>query len=99
MEEVVRPVGKATAKAGHLAPRLDTLDGKTLCEAWNCMFKGERTFPRIRELLQKRYPKLKVIPYTEFPTLDAVGIDDKLKGLAEILLKKGCDALISGNGG
>jgi len=99
MYEVVHPLGEETAEAGHLAPRLDTLNGKTICEAWNGLFRGERTFPKIRELLEKRYTGIKTIPYTELPSLGVVGIEEALKVLPDVLREKGCDALIAGNGG
>ncbi len=76
--------------------RLDTLEGKTICEisvggAW----QYDRTFPLIRELLQKKYPTAKIIPYTEFP-VGAVWPDKKTLSLIK---EKGCHAAIIGNGG
>jgi hypothetical protein len=97
--EVLRPIGEAASKTMHSAPRLDTLNGKTICEVWNAGYRGDRTFPKIRELLQKRYPGLKIVPYTEFPLSRHYNIDEVLKDLPQLLQQKGCDALISGNGG
>jgi len=97
--EVVRPVGEVTVKAQHPAARPDTLDGKTICEAYNSIFRGDITFPKIRDLLKKRYPEVNIIPYTEMPTLDVVRIDEQLKALPDVLSQKRCDALITGNGG
>lgn len=97
--EVLRPVGEVTRTAVKSAPRLDTLDGKTICEAWNGLFRGEKTFPRIRELLKKRYPNAKFVPYNELPSLNVVTVEEGLKALPDVLRQKGCDALIAGNGG
>lgn len=97
--EVVRPVGEVTVEPQLPARRLDTLDGKTVCEFYNGIFRGERTFPGIREALKKRYPNIKIIPYTELPTLDIVRIEDELKNLPEVLRRNKCDAVITGNGG
>jgi hypothetical protein len=100
MYEIVRPVGKVTVKATPPAPRLDTLNGKTICEVYNDMFRGDRTFPKIRELLKKRYQDVNIIPYSEFPSLEVAGIiEDKLKDLSTGLAQKNCDVLIAGNGG
>ena len=99
MYEVIRPTGEVTMEAGHLARRLDTLNGKTICEAWNTMFRGERTFPRIRELLKKRYTDVKFIPYTELPSIWIHWIEEALRDLPDALRQKGCDALITGNAG
>ena len=99
--EVVYPIGKSTAKIIPLAPRLDTLAGKTICELWNYDFQGDKTFPALRELLQKQYPTVKIIPYTELPNTYPKTADEEkaLAALADTLVKKGCQAVISGNGG
>ena len=72
--EVVSPLGRDTVTRAGAAPRLDTLEGKTVCEIWNGVFKGDVTFPMIRKLLQARYHGLEVIPYTEFRTRPAATI-------------------------
>jgi len=75
------------------APRLDTLEGKTICEISNDSWQAQRTFPYLRDLITKQYPTAKIIPYTEFPTtIDVASIADLAK-------KAGCDAAIVGNGG
>ncbi|MBI1991424.1 MAG: hypothetical protein HYS65_17270 [Betaproteobacteria bacterium] len=54
---VVSPIGeKVSDKAASLAPRLDTLDGKTVCEIWNGGFKADVMFPIIEQMLRERYP-------------------------------------------
>ena len=99
--EVLKPLTEVAITAENAA-RLDTLEGKTVCEVWETgSWKADKTFPVIRELLQKRFPDAKFVPYTEFPhtphsfspywiPLDKVG---------EALREKGCDAVVLGNGG
>ena len=100
--EVLCPVGGVTGRQDSIAPRLDNLDGKTIGEAWNGVFKGDYTFPILRALLKEKYPGVKIVPYTEFPYFH--GADDPAKQrelakqIAAIAKEKGCDALISGNG-
>ncbi|MCC6532311.1 MAG: hypothetical protein IT531_07170 [Burkholderiales bacterium] len=100
--EVVSPLGLEAVERIGGAPRLDTLDGKTIGELWNGVFKGDHTFPIIRRLLQRRFRALKVVPFTEFP--HAPGSDHPAKQrelaqrTAEMAKAKGCDAIISGNG-
>lgn len=100
--EVVSPVGGDVIRQTTVAPRLPDLAGKTVCEMWNGVFKGDFTFPVIRELLQEKYPGVKVIPYTEFPFFhggDNPTYQAKLaRKMAALAKEKGCDALISGNG-
>ena len=50
--EVVSPVGGEFIGQTTIAPRLHDLAGKTVCETWNGLFKGDFTFPIIRKLLQ-----------------------------------------------
>ncbi len=64
--EVVSPVGESTTKVKPLAPSLKTLEGKTICELWNKMFRGEVTFPKIEEVLSERYPGIQFVRYAEF---------------------------------
>ena len=59
---------------------------------------GPADLPELRRLLQKRYPASRILPFTEFPQGDMVGgIDDDKT--AEIVAKKGCQAVILGNAG
>lgn len=103
--EVVSPLGEISGvKAVPLTPRLATLSGKTVCELYSSSFRGDVTFPIIRELLQKRYRDLKVIPYTEFPETVFKGVTEgQMRKMREtivaMMLKKGCNAVIAGNGG
>ena len=97
---VVSPVGEYVGEARPIAPRLPDLNGKTVGEVWNGMFRGDATFPILRELLKKRYPDIKFVPYTEFPSFLPMGnIDDAAMELREALLRSGCDAVIAGVGG
>ena len=99
---VVSPAGLDVVTPGGSAPRIDNLDGKTVGEVWNGVFKGDFTFPLIRKLLQAKYPRLKVIPYTEFPHVPGSDNPTRQRELARQIAvaakEKGCDAIISGNG-
>lgn len=95
MIEVYNP-GGATEMANSHASRLDTLNGKTICELSNGRWEYSRTFALIRKLLRKRFPDAKIIPYTESPMGPGTGgIEDK--GIEELVKRKGCDCVIVGN--
>jgi hypothetical protein len=101
--EVVSPLGEPVAEAIAMAPRLDTLDGKTIGEIWNGGFRGDETFPVIERLLQERYPRVKFIPYREFSlaTIASLHPEKKRRTLERFrkeLQERGCDAVITGNG-
>lgn len=108
--QVVSPVGESTVTIIPFAPRLGTLSGKTICELSSNMYNAEISFPIIREMLKKRYPDIKVIPYTEmneglpeFTVMTYSGKtedQEKKTGAAVALAKdKRCDAVITGNAG
>jgi len=101
--EVVSPLGERDTKWIDTASCLDTLEDKTICELWNESFKANITFPVIRELLQKEYPGIKIVPYTNMPRhhmLENPGVNNaESEALIAALKEKGCDAVISGNGG
>ena len=99
---VVSPAGLEAVEVKRSSPRLDDLNGKTVGELWNGVFKGDITFPLIRRLLQQRFPRLNIIPFTGFPHLP--GNDhpkeqwERARRIAALAKEKGCDAVISGNG-
>jgi hypothetical protein len=101
--KVVSPLGDPTVKMITMVPRLTTLSGKTICTIWNGAFKSNITLPVIGELLKKNYPNSKIVPYSEFPksqTPEAPGTPLIASPALQTALKeKGCDAVVSGNGG
>ncbi len=101
--QVMSPLGDTTVKMITMVPRLNTLAGKTVCTIWTGAFKSDVTLPVIAELLKKNYPDIKIVPYTEFPksqTPEAPGTPLTASlALQAALKEKGCNAVISGNGG
>ena len=101
--DVVSPLGESTVKMTAMAPRTETLAGKTVCMVWNSAFKSDVTLPVIGEALKKQYPGVKIVPYTDMPNAflpEPPGTPTKQsEALQALYRKKGCDAVISGNGG
>ncbi|MBN2255626.1 MAG: hypothetical protein JW736_07960 [Deltaproteobacteria bacterium] len=101
--KVVSPIGESTVKMTAMAPRLDTPAGKTVCMVWNSAFKSDVTLPVIGETLKKQYQGVKIVPYTDMPDAflpEPPGAPRKQSETLQALYKeKGCDAVISGNGG
>ena len=94
--EVFDPSGfTESAELSLYAPRLSDLSGKTICELSNGeIWEVDRTFPLIRQMLRNRFPDMKFIPYTEFPVGNReIDIDD----IGNLMVAKGCDAVIGGN--
>ena len=100
---VISPLGLPATQNKGIAPRLDSLDGKTIGEVYNHHFKGDQMFGLYRQLLKQRYPGVRIVPYTELPA-SFVGGDPAshrraAQEVAALAKEKGCDALITGNGG
>lgn len=91
--KVHNPMGAIEVMQSH-APRLDSLNGKTLGELGNGSWEDQVTLPAVRAALLKRYPDLNIIPYTEFPR-GTENVDND--ATIELLLKRGVQGLISGN--
>lgn len=72
----------------------EDLHSKTICEISNGMFRITEIFPVLRNLLKNSYPDVKIIPHTEFPICYPPPSD-----FPDLLKEKGCDMVISGNGG
>lgn len=100
---VVSPLGEVTVKYIKMAPRLDTLEGKTICSVKNNSFKSWMVGPLYEKLLAEKYPTVKIIPNTEMPIASkapAPGKTDKsTDDMIAAFKEKGCDAIIVGNGG
>ncbi|MFC1987911.1 hypothetical protein ACFLVH_05155 [Chloroflexota bacterium] len=96
--EVVWPLGKLTRPQQSLAPRLDTLEGKTICGLYNGSFHFDETWPFIKQLLSRKYHDIKFVGWEEFGEFNG----NKELSLHEVLPDKlkqyGCDAVISGRG-
>lgn len=96
--EVLDPSGVSVVTQVH-APRLDTLDGKTICLLINEIWQSWRTAPLIGELLQKQYPTAKIIPYTDLPTYSESFTADQYEEVVAAVKAAGCDGAIVGNAG
>ena len=100
---VVSPEGLPLASTGGVSRELTSLEGKTIGEVYNNHFKGELMFETYRRLFRARYPGIRIIPFDQFPIVyvggDAASQKKTAKDIAAIAKQKGCDAIITGNGG
>lgn len=100
---VISPEGLLPAVTRKVSQHLDTLEGKTIGEVYNNHFKGELMFHTYRRLMNERFRGVTIIPYDEFPTVYVGGDPASQKRIAReiaaIAKEKGCDAIITGNGG
>ncbi|MBI2910363.1 MAG: hypothetical protein HYX92_22185 [Chloroflexi bacterium] len=96
--EVVWPLGKSIGEAVPLARRAPDLRGKTVCQVWDWLFRGDEVFPLIRELLLERFPDVKFVDYDVFGNTVGPKQREVVAALPDLLKKHRCDAVISGIG-
>lgn len=100
---VISPEGLTLGATKNISQHMDTLDGKTIGEVYNNHFKGELMFHTYRRLFKEKFAGVKIIPYDEFPIVyvggDPASQKKVAKAIAAMAKEKGCDALITGNGG
>lgn len=99
---VVSPVGKQTIQMIKQAPRLDSLEGKTIAVVGGS-FMASITHPEIKRLILANHPTAKVILLNEIGSAGPYpgpGVIREAKDEFQKKLKEmGVQAVISGNGG
>ncbi len=96
--EVVWPRGQRQLQAQPLAQRLDTLNGKTVAELWDFLFRGDEIFTMLQHDLKERYPEVRFVSWKEFGSTHGQDERDILASLPERFKDMGVDAVISGMG-
>ena len=96
--DVVWPKSPMGVQTARTAPRLDTLDGKTIAFLWDYLFRGDELFPVLAEALQARHPTLEVVPYEVFGNTHGGDEAAVIEALPERLRHRGVDAVVSGMG-
>lgn len=96
--EAVWPRGQRQLQTQPLAKRLETLNGKTIAELWDFLFRGDDIFNMLHTDIQERYPDAKFVSWKEFGSTH--GQDERaiLASLPERFEAMGVDAVISGMG-
>jgi len=79
-----------------LAPRLASLEGKTVAQLWDYLFKGDEVFALLEAGLESRYPGIKFVSWREFGSTHGGEEKDALAALPRRFKELGVDAVISG---
>lgn len=96
---VLHPVGDPMESAEISAARVQDFNGKTICAVSNGMFRADTVTNTFGELIKKRFPLAKFIPWSEMPVISVWGdVDRSIGELREALQQKGCDAVIAATG-
>lgn len=98
--EVVSPIGEPKAQPEPPSTKISDFRGKTICQVWNAEFRADQVFTALTDLLKKRFPDIKVIPWTDVPTTQQrMDVNKNMEDLRAAYLQKGCDAVITATGG
>ena len=79
-----------------LAPRLSTLEGKTVAQLWDYLFKGDQVFELLEEGLRKRFPGIRFVSWREFGSTHGGEEKAALAALPQRFRELGVDAVVSG---
>jgi len=93
---VVWPRGARTVQASNVAPRLSTLEGKTIGQLWDDLFRGDEIFPILEEELGRRFPGVRFVRYDTVGSTHGRHEGKVLAELPEMLRRHQVDAVISG---
>ena len=96
--DVVWPGSPRGVQGRRLAPRLDTLDGKTVAFLWDYLFRGDELFPVLAQELEKRFEGIEIIGYETFGNLHGADEKERVGRLPDDLRSRGVDAVVSGMG-
>ncbi len=80
----------------ELAPRLHSLEGKTVAQLWDQLFKGDVVFDLLEEGLKARFPGIRFVSWREFGSTHGGEEKEALAALPRRLEALGVDAVISG---
>ena len=96
--EALWPRSPRQSKLKPLAKRLDTLEGKTIAQVWDFVFRGDEVFAALEEGLKDRFPNIRWISYREFGSTHGSDERQVVASLADKFKALEVDAMISGMG-
>lgn len=95
--ELVVPEGVRKITPIQLAPRLTSLEGKTVALRWNSKHNGDNFLNRIAELFAEKYPTTKVIKVYEVDksTVKTSGTNEDAARIAKVIAELKPDLVIA----
>jgi hypothetical protein len=94
--EVFWPRALRQMRAKPLAPRLASLEGRTVAQLWDYLFKGDEVFALLEEGLKARFPGVRFVSWREFGSTHGGEEKAALAALPQRFKELGVDAVISG---
>ncbi len=94
--DVLWPRGQRQIGVLSPAPRLDDLNGKTVAQLWDFLFRGDEIFALLEEGLTRRYPDIRFVSWREFGSTHDQDERATLGALQAKFREQQVDAVISG---
>lgn len=99
--EVVSPLGRRGGLPDTvLAPRLGSLDSRTVAFVWDHIFRGDEMFDRFEHVVRERYAGTTFVGHEAFGEIHGTSTQeqDALAELPELLRAEKVDAVVVGVG-
>ena len=96
--EVVWPLGRFVSKPVELAAAVLDLNGKTVCELWDDVFRGDQIYAVLNEELRKKFPDITIVEAKTLGNIHGVHEREYVANLPDLLQQHGSDAVISAVG-
>jgi hypothetical protein len=94
--EVFWPRAPRQMRTKPLAPRLESLEGKTIAQLWDFLFRGDLVFDLLEEGLKARFPGVRFVSWRRFGSTHGAEEKTALAALPPRFKELGVDAVISG---
>ena len=72
------------------------LDGRTVAQLWDFLFRGDEVFALLEEGLRERFPNVRFVSWREFGNTHGTNEREVVQALPARLRERGVDAVISG---
>ena len=96
--DVLSPLPRKAVESTAAAARLPDLNGKTICELWDVIFRGETIYPMVRDYIRARFPGVKFVGYEEFGNFHGAREAEVSAQIPDKLRAHRADAVIVGIG-
>jgi hypothetical protein len=96
--EAYWPRSPRQSRIKPLARRPESLAGKKIAFLWDFLFRGDAVFKLLQQELEKRYPGVTFVDWSEFGNTHGTDERAVVAGLPQRFKELGVDAAISGMG-
>jgi hypothetical protein len=96
--DVMWPLSRKAVTPVSSAPRFADLNGKTVAQLWDVLFRGEIIYPQVRDYIKARFPRVNFVGHENFGNFHSPREREVHSALPRKLRELGVDAAIVGIG-